>query len=91
MPEIDLRLCTQYTGLQVQVFRARGLTRVHYNQWLSVRTFKFQWLIFSSILSDSTDLSTCPQVKEVHSAFSTVGFVFLKNHGVERKLVGHIL
>ena len=42
---------------------------------------------FSSILSDSTDLSTCPQVKEIHSAFSTVGFVFLKNHGIERKLV----
>ena len=42
---------------------------------------------FSSILSDSTDLSTCPQVKEIHSAFSTVGFVFLKNHGIEKKLV----
>lgn len=42
---------------------------------------------FSSILSGSTDLTTCPEVKEIQSAFSTVGFVFLKNHGIKRELV----
>ena len=35
----------------------------------------------------STDLSSCPQVEEIHSAFTTIGFVFIKNHGIERKLV----
>lgn len=26
-------------------------------------------------------------VKELHNAFSTVGFVYLKNHGIDQKLV----
>ena len=34
-----------------------------------------------------TDLSSCPQVEEIHSALATIGFVFVKNHGIERKLV----
>lgn len=33
------------------------------------------------------DIGNCPQVKEIHTAFSTVGFVFIKNHGIDRKLV----
>ncbi len=43
---------------------------------------------FSGILSSSTeDLGSCPQVKELHSALSTVGFVFLRNHGIDKQLV----
>ena len=45
---------------------------------------------FSDILSGSKDLSSCPQVKEFHSALSTVGFVFLKNHGINKEMVGFI-
>jgi len=33
------------------------------------------------------DLSRCPQVKELHSAFSQVGFVYLKNHGIDMEIV----
>ena len=33
------------------------------------------------------DLSTCPQVQQLHHAFSQVGFVFIKNHGIDKKLV----
>ena len=32
----------------------------------------------------SPDVSNCPQVKEIHSAFTTVGFVFITNHGIRR-------
>ncbi len=42
---------------------------------------------FSDILSGSKDLGNCPQVKELHSALSTVGFVFLTNHGIDKKMV----
>ncbi len=28
-----------------------------------------------------------PVIEELHSAFSTVGFVFITNHGIDRKLV----
>ena len=35
----------------------------------------------------SPDLSSCPQVAQIHSAFSTIGFVFIKNHGIPRKSV----
>lgn len=35
----------------------------------------------------SPDLSSCPQVGQIHSAFSTIGFVFVKNHGIPRKSV----
>ena len=34
------------------------------------------------------DLADSPTVQELHTAFSTVGFVFLTNHGIGRKLVG---
>ena len=33
------------------------------------------------------ELASCPQVDQIHSAFSTVGFVFVKNHGIARKTV----
>jgi len=33
------------------------------------------------------DLSRCPQVQELHSAFSKVGFVYLKNHGIDMEIV----
>jgi isopenicillin N synthase-like dioxygenase len=38
-------------------------------------------------VSSTLELSSCPQVEQIHSAFSTVGFVFIKNHGIPRKLV----
>ena len=38
-------------------------------------------------LASSQDLSSCAQVQELHSAFSKVGFVFVKNHGIERETV----
>ena len=41
--------------------------------------------VFSSI-----NLTNCSQVKEIHSAFTSVGFVFVKNHGIDRKLVLYI-
>lgn len=39
-------------------------------------------------VSSCQDLATCPQVQQLHSAFTKVGFVFIKNHGIDRKLVG---
>lgn len=40
------------------------------------------------VLSSSSDLEGYPpQVEQLNSAFSTVGFVFIKNHGIPRKLV----
>ena len=41
---------------------------------------------FSGILA-AADLDDCPQVRELHTAFSQVGFVFLKNHGIKSELV----
>uniref|UniRef100_A0A1X7TWL7 Fe2OG dioxygenase domain-containing protein n=1 Tax=Amphimedon queenslandica TaxID=400682 RepID=A0A1X7TWL7_AMPQE len=41
---------------------------------------------FKDVLS-CLDVSTCPQVQEIHSAFTTVGFVFITNHGIRRPLV----
>ncbi len=38
-------------------------------------------------LSDSTPASECPVIKQLHSAFSTLGFVFITNHGIDMKLV----
>ena len=38
-------------------------------------------------LASSQDLSSCAQMQELHSAFSKVGFVFVKNHGIERQAV----
>ncbi|XP_064406714.1 uncharacterized protein LOC135351592 isoform X2 [Halichondria panicea] len=38
-------------------------------------------------VSGSKDLGSCPQVKELHSSLSTVGFVFLKNHGIDKQMV----
>ena len=33
------------------------------------------------------ELRSCPQVDQIHAAFSTVGFVFIKNHGISRETV----
>ena len=41
---------------------------------------------FSNVFS-CLDLSVCPQVKEINSALSSVGFVFITNHGIRRSLV----
>ena len=41
-------------------------------------------------ISSNTDLSQCPQVKEINSTFTSVGFVFIKNHGIDRKLVSGV-
>ena len=38
-------------------------------------------------IKSNSDLSQCPQVEEINSAFTSVGFVFIKNHGIDRKLV----
>ena len=38
-------------------------------------------------INSNPDLSQCPQVEEINSAFTSVGFVFIKNHGIDRKLV----
>ncbi len=43
---------------------------------------------FSSILSaSSADISTLPEIEELHAAISGIGFVFLKNHGINQQLV----
>ena len=41
---------------------------------------------FAGLLSRD-DLSTCSQVQQLHHAFSQVGFVFIENHGIDKKLV----
>lgn len=41
---------------------------------------------FEGVLSCS-DLSTCAQVQQLHTAFTQVGFVFIKNHGIHKELV----
>ena len=41
---------------------------------------------FREVLSCS-DLSTSAVVGELHSAFTKVGFVFIRNHGIEQQLV----
>ena len=40
------------------------------------------------VLSRSEELDSCDAVQELHSAFTTVGFVFIRNHGIDKKLVG---
>lgn len=35
------------------------------------------------------DLSTRPEVQELHHAFTKVGFVYIKNHGIDQKLVSN--
>ena len=47
---------------------------------------------FKNIPRDSTlNVSSHAElVKQLHSAFSKVGFVFIKNHGIERDLVRNI-
>ena len=43
---------------------------------------------FSEVLAaKGPELANLPAVLELHSAFSQVGFVFLKNHGIKRELV----
>lgn len=41
---------------------------------------------FNDVLS-CTDLSSCQQVEEIHAAFTTIGYIFVKNHGIDGKLV----
>ena len=41
----------------------------------------------AEVLSRSEGLDGCDAVQELHSAFTTVGFVFIKNHGIDKKLV----
>ena len=43
---------------------------------------------FEKVLSCSEGLSSCDAVQELHSAFTTVGFVFIRNHGIDRRMVG---
>ena len=38
---------------------------------------------------DSEDLSKCPQVLELHNAFTDMGVVYLKNSGIKMDLVRH--
>ena len=42
----------------------------------------------AEVLSRSERLDSCDAVEELHSAFTTVGFVFIRNHGIDKKLVG---
>ena len=41
----------------------------------------------AEVLSRSEGLDGCDAVQELHSAFTTVGFVFIKNYGIDKKLV----
>ena len=43
---------------------------------------------FEGVFS-SSDISALPQLQQLHSALSGVGFVFIKNHGINMKLVEH--
>ena len=43
---------------------------------------------FEKVLSCSDCLASCDAVQELHSAFTTVGFVFIRNHGIDRRMVG---
>ena len=45
---------------------------------------------FEKVLSCSKGegLASCGAVQELHSAFTTVGFVFIRNHGIDRRMVG---
>ena len=42
-------------------------------------------------LSSTSDLRSCPQVDQIHSAFSTIGFVFVKNHGIRGQNVSKLV
>ena len=42
----------------------------------------------SAVSSSGEGLAASPVVQQLHAAFTTVGFVFLTNHGIDRKLVG---
>ncbi len=47
---------------------------------------------FSSILSaNSADISSLPEIEELRSAISGIGFVFLRNHGISRQLVSECM
>ena len=45
---------------------------------------------FEKVLScsEGEGLASCDAVQELHSAFTTVGFVFIRNHGIDRRMVG---
>ena len=45
---------------------------------------------FIPVVFVSTNLTNCSQVKETYLTFTSVGFVFMKNHGIDRKLVLYI-
>ena len=44
----------------------------------------------AEVLSRSEGLDGCDAVRELHSAFTTVGFVFIRNHGIDKKLVSTV-
>ena len=46
---------------------------------------------FKGLSTDSEVSSLTELVQQLHSAFSKVGFVFIKNHGIERDLVKPLL
>lgn len=35
----------------------------------------------------SRPLGSCPQVEQIHEAFSSVGYVFIKDHGIQKAVV----
>ena len=45
---------------------------------------------FQGVL-DTEDLHKCPQVLELHTAFSQIGFVYLQNHGIKMDVVSSII
>ncbi len=42
---------------------------------------------FSDIYSHHPDIARAPQVRQLHAAFSNIGFVYIENHGIDGKLV----
>ena len=41
----------------------------------------------AEVLSHSEGLGSCDAVQELDSAFTAVGFAFIRNHGIGEKLV----
>ncbi len=38
-------------------------------------------------ISSNTNLSSAPQIQQLNSAFTDVGAVYIRNHGIDKKLV----
>jgi isopenicillin N synthase-like dioxygenase len=36
------------------------------------------------------DLTSCPEISQVHTAFTDVGFLFIKNHGIDRDIIKNV-